>query len=101
MRIGNQFFRWNGGALVGLTDQDAVAVQSGYTGPSRPPWSTRDPPALVPVTIDGAPYRLEARAAAGVKTLTLVDPQGTRKTIWSLDETIRSVSAEQYRERFR
>jgi len=26
---------------------------------------------------------------------------GTRKTVWSLDETIRSVSADQYRERFR
>jgi hypothetical protein len=104
-RIGDQLFRWTGRELVTLTPEKAIAVQRDYTGPVRPPWSTqgivfRNPAMVSPVTIEGSTYQLEARAAGRVKTLTLIDPQGERRVLWSLDEAVQSVSADEFRERF-
>jgi hypothetical protein len=106
VRVGNQLCRWNGRALVTLTLDEGLAVQRDYTGPTRPPWRKqglvfRDPAVLIRFTIDGTPHQLEARATGDVKTLTLVDARGGRRDIWSLDEASRSVSADQFGERFR
>jgi hypothetical protein len=103
--VGDQFCRWTGRALVTLTPEEGVAVQRDYTGPVRPPWSKRDiafrePAVVVPFTIEGASYQLEAHAAGEMKTLTLIDPRGGRQVVWSLDEAVQSPSADQSREQF-
>ena len=106
VRVGDQLCRWNGRALVTLTRDEGEAVQRDYTGPERPPWSKRglvfrDPAIVVAFTIEGAPYQLEAHAVGHVKTLTLVEPRGRRLVVWTLDEAFRSVSADEFRQRFR
>jgi hypothetical protein len=105
VRVGDQLCRWNGGALVTLTPEEGDAVQRDYTGPVRPPWGKHavvfwSPAKVVPFTIDGAHYQLEAHRGGDVKTLTLVDRRGGRQVIWTLDEAFRSTSAEDFRRRF-
>ncbi len=106
VRVGDQLCRWTGRALVTLTAEEGAAVQRDYTGPVRPPWSKHgivfwNPAKVVPFTIDGSPYQLEARAADDVKTLTLIDPHGGRRILWSLDQSWQSPSADQFRQQFR
>ena len=106
VRVGDQFLRWTGRALVTLTPDEVVTVHRNYTGPSRPPWSKRgivfwNPAKVIPFTVEGSPYQLEAHAAGDLKTLTLIAPRGERQILWSLDQSWQSPSADQFRERFR